>query len=183
VTKIPGSANKSAFVRQFPDSMPAPEVVRRAQSAGFSLSTNHVYNVRARAKPRATPPGEARSEPRPGSKKAFVLGFADDVRAAIVVEAAARAGFAVGTAYVHWARSDQRRAQRKASSGVEASIATRATTPTHGTRAAAPAPPLGAAIATAEHVLIETALRHVGLDRALDILRLAYERLGRLTDD
>lgn len=44
--------SKAAFVRSFPSSTPAKEVVAKAKAAGITLSDAYVYNVRATSKTR-----------------------------------------------------------------------------------------------------------------------------------
>ena len=56
--------SKAAFVRSFPSSTPAKEVVAKAKAAGITLSDAYVYNVRATSKTRKT--GGATRAPRRG---------------------------------------------------------------------------------------------------------------------
>ena len=57
--------SKAAFVRSFPSSTPAKEVVAKAKAAGISLSDAYVYNVRATTKTKKTGSTGARG-PRRG---------------------------------------------------------------------------------------------------------------------
>lgn len=56
--------SKAAFVRSFPSSTPAKEVVAKAKAAGIALSDAYVYNVRATTKTKKT--GTATRGPRRG---------------------------------------------------------------------------------------------------------------------
>jgi hypothetical protein len=44
------NANKSAFVRALPATMPAKEAVEKAKAAGITLDAKYVYNIRASAR-------------------------------------------------------------------------------------------------------------------------------------
>jgi hypothetical protein len=42
--------NKSAFVRSLPATMPAKEIVARAQAQGFKITEVYIYSLRAKAR-------------------------------------------------------------------------------------------------------------------------------------
>lgn len=203
---------KADFILGLPSTLPVSEVVARAAAAGMSLSGSMVRKTRAagspqrRAKPAATKQRAAdRSETprpavraRPGSKRAFVLSFADDTPAGEIVTAAEAKGFQLPTGYVYWVRSDAARKARRdqASQGAGAGETGQSSTgstkraagagpttrrPTRGAtgrpgRSGTVAEPRAQALSSAtsstthreaEGLLIQTAIRVVGIERAM----------------
>jgi hypothetical protein len=98
---------KSDVIRSMPTAS-ATDIIKKAKSFGLSLTANHVYAVRAIDKRRGKPgqPQLAVETPRRGSSKtAFIRGFAHDMPAAKVVEAAKRAGVKISKQYVYRVRT------------------------------------------------------------------------------
>ena len=48
-----GKINKSAFIRDLPEDMPAKDVVEKAKTAGLNMSIPYVYSIRTAQKARA----------------------------------------------------------------------------------------------------------------------------------
>jgi hypothetical protein len=83
--------SKAAFVRSFPVSMPAKEVVAKAKSQGITLTDAYVYNVRATSK--AAKGKAAKRESTNGSRGRGAAGVkmrggrgAEDVLRAVAAE-------------------------------------------------------------------------------------------------
>ncbi len=53
-------ANKSAFVRALPRTMPGADVVKKAKAAGINISLAYVYGIRAKSKPKGARRGPGR---------------------------------------------------------------------------------------------------------------------------
>lgn len=200
------SVNKADFVRSIGLDVRAKDVVQKAAAAGFSLSEAYVYGVRKEmgsrapagksaekakntknAKPAApsapAPAKRGPSGPRAGSKKAFVLSFPTDTPARDILAAAATKGMEMSAGYVYWVRSDATRNGRRAAA---ASAAGRPSTPARGTPAR-PAPLADGGARTrgseAERLIVDTAIRVVGIERAIAILEAARSKLDRLIAD
>lgn len=98
---------KSDVIRSMPNAS-AADIVKKAKSLGLKLTANHVYAVRAIDKRRGRP-GESnlaqKSRRGSSSKTAFIRGFANDMPAAKVVEAAKRAGVKISKEYVYRVRA------------------------------------------------------------------------------
>jgi hypothetical protein len=58
-------ANKSAFIRSLPRSLPASQVVAKGKAAGLTFSDKYVYTIRAKGPKRGRPKG---SKNKPGPK-------------------------------------------------------------------------------------------------------------------
>ena len=205
------AVNKADFVRGIPLDVRAKDVVQQAKDAGFSLSEAYVYGVRKTSAPKAAsargadrtktarpapaavsskrPParrGGARgpSGPRAGSKKAFVLSFPSDTPARDILAAAQTKGMEMSAGYVYWVRSDATRNGRKA-----APAARPAGRPAAAVRSAPPPAAANAASssrargADAERLIVDTAIRVVGIERAIAILEAARGKLDRLIAD
>ena len=198
---------KADFILGLPSSLSVAEVVERAAAAGMSLSGSMVRKTRAagpaqlrassasakRAKTRTRASGEAPA--RPGSKRAFVLSFPHDTPAGEIVSAAKTKGFQLPTGYVYWVRSDAARKARqggpKAVSRASASVS--ASAGRAGRRAGGREPQRANDMTTsataplahreAEGLLLQTALRVVGIERAIELLKNARERIDRLLQD
>jgi hypothetical protein len=101
---------KSDVIRSMPNAS-AADIIKKAKSLGLSLTANHVYAVRAIDKRRGKPThasSVAGADTKPGrgsSKTAFIRGFANDMPAAKVVEAAKRAGVKISKEYVYRVRA------------------------------------------------------------------------------
>jgi hypothetical protein len=101
---------KSDVIRSMPNAS-AADIIKKAKGLGLSLTANHVYAVRAIDKRRGKPTrasNVAGASPKPGrgsSKTAFIRGFANDMPAAKVVEAAKRAGVKISKEYVYRVRA------------------------------------------------------------------------------
>ena len=78
--------SKAAFVRSFPSSTPAKEVVAKAKAAGITLSDAYVYNVRATSKTKKS--GGARGSRRGPAPTVHVAGGrgAEDLLRAVASE-------------------------------------------------------------------------------------------------
>jgi hypothetical protein len=200
------SVNKADFVRSIGLDVRAKDVVQRAEAAGFSLSEAYVYGVRkgmsakggsakaaapkgarpAPAKPAAAPAVKrGPSGPRAGSKKAFVLSFPGDTPARDILEAASAKGMEMSAGYVYWVRSDATRNGRKIGTGVIAPAPAKA--PSATARYLAAKDPSPSAVKTrgseAERLIVDTAIRVVGIERAIAILEAARGKLDRLIAD
>jgi hypothetical protein len=100
--------SKSAFIRSLPATMTAPEVVKKGKAAGVMFSTQLVYNVRGRGKPKAKRsdhPGLSKATARPASKAAFVRSLPPTVPAKAVVAQAKAAGVTLMEKYVYVIRA------------------------------------------------------------------------------
>jgi hypothetical protein len=64
-------ANKSAFIRSLPRSMPASEVVKKGKAAGMSFSDKYVYTIRSKG-----PKAGKRGRPKGSGRKARASGGA-----------------------------------------------------------------------------------------------------------
>jgi hypothetical protein len=104
---------KSDVIRSMPNAS-AGAIIKKAKSYGLELTANHVYAVRAIDKRRGRPArlggspavtAAAKPTGRTQSKTAFIRGFARDMPAAQVVEAAKRAGVKISKAYVYRVRA------------------------------------------------------------------------------
>lgn len=193
------SVNKADFVRSIGLDVRAKDVVQKAASAGFSLSEAYVYGVRkemgsksspskpgdkARAAKTAQPAAPVRrgpSGPRAGSKKAFVLSFPTDTPARDILEAASAKGMEMSAGYVYWVRSDATRTGRRAAAAGSSSgrpvVASRAVSnrlPSLDSRSRG---------VEAERLIVDTAIRVVGIERAIAILEAARGKLDRLIAD
>lgn len=130
----------------------------------------------------------------PPSKRAFVLSFDRRAPVADIVAAATLQGIDLVPDYVYWVRSDaERKARMGKREGVGVSQRNRtrrgahATDPSRVERAHRPASAIAAAssrtkVDEAERLIVETALRVVGIERAIEVLRDALSRLDRLVD-
>ncbi len=80
--------SKAAFVRSFPSSTPAKEVVAKAKAAGIALSDAYVYNVRATSKTKKSGGGGARGPRRGPAPTVHVTGGrgAEDLLRAVASE-------------------------------------------------------------------------------------------------
>lgn len=117
---------KSDVIRSMPNAS-AGAIIKKAKSYGLSLTANHVYAVRAIDKRRGRParlgggpavtPTPARVASKSQSKTAFIRGFARDLPASKVVEAAKRAGVKITKAYVYRVRALKEPAQRPGRAG------------------------------------------------------------------
>lgn len=188
------SSAKADFIRSFPVTASASEVVEKAKAAGLSVSPAHVYGVRksmdagrtrgkraARGRAatvappsRPSPVSASNDGARTLSKKAFVLSYSADTPAQDVVRAAAAQGIDLSLGYLYWVRSEAGRLERRVGAG-----------PQRPPRAPSPTPSIrnvGSA-AEAERVIVDTALRVVGIERAIAVLEAARGRLGRLLED
>lgn len=67
-------ANKSAFIRSLPRSMPASEVVTKGKAAGLTFSDRYVYAIRSKAPKVGRPKG---SKNKPGPKPSGGNGTAE----------------------------------------------------------------------------------------------------------
>ena len=204
------TVNKADFVRGIPLDVRAKDVVQKAKDAGFSLSEAYVYGVRKTSAPKAasprgtdrtkaarTAPAAAASKraparragtrgpsgPRAGSKKAFVLSFPSDTPARDILAAAQTKGVEMSAGYVYWVRSDATRNGRRG-----APAARPAGRPAAAVRSALPpAPPAPASPrargADAERLIVDMAIRVVGIERAIAILEAARGKLDRLIAD
>jgi hypothetical protein len=200
------SVNKADFVRSMGLDVRAKDVVQRAEAAGFSLSEAYVYGVRkgmsakggasksaaahkgARpAPPKAAAPAVKRGPtgPRAGSKKAFVLSFPGDTPARDILEAASAKGMEMSAGYVYWVRSDATRNGRKIGTGIIAAAPAKPASATARYLASKDQAP--AAVKTrgseAERLIVDTAIRVVGIERAIAILEAARGKLDRLIAD
>jgi hypothetical protein len=131
------------------------------------------------------------SGPRAGSKKAFVLSFPNDTPARDILAAASLKGMEMSAGYVYWVRSDATRNGRKAGLLPVA----RPTSAPARPAASAPARPGAAASinasanaartrgSEAERLIVDTAIRVVGIERAIAILEAARGKLDRLIGD
>ena len=73
--------NKSAWIRNQPNSMPAADVVSKAKEAGIKLSVAQVYTTRSEAKRKSRPEAAAAAAPRiHTSKRKFEVPNAKDLR-------------------------------------------------------------------------------------------------------
>ena len=64
------AVNKSAFVRDLPESMPAKEVVAKAKAKGIKLSEAHVSAIRSLARAKLRSGGASSRGPgRPGGRR------------------------------------------------------------------------------------------------------------------
>lgn len=202
------SVNKADFVRSIGLDVRAKDVVQKAAAAGFSLSEAYVYGVRKEmgtkapagksadkgknsksAKPAApaapaAPAKRGPSGPRAGSKKAFVLSFPTDTPARDILAAASLKGMEMSAGYVYWVRSDATRNGRRAAAA-SASAAPRPSTPSRGASKPAPIAESNARTrgSEAERLIVDTAIRVVGIERAIAILEAARGKLDRLIGD
>jgi hypothetical protein len=101
---------KSDVIRSMPNAS-AADIIKKAKGLGLSLTANHVYAVRAIDKRRGKPTHASNAaclgakSGRGSSKTAFIRGFANDMPAAKVVEAAKRAGVKISKEYVYRVRA------------------------------------------------------------------------------
>lgn len=198
------SVNKADFVRSMGLDVRAKDVVQRAEAAGFSLSEAYVYGVRKgmTAKPAAGKPAAAKAKapvkapatggakrgpsgPRAGSKKAFVLSFPGNTPARDILEAASAKGMEMSAGYVYWVRSDATRNGRKIGTGVIPTAPAKPQSATARYIAGKDSAPVGSKArgSEAERLIVDTAIRVVGIERAIAILEAARTKLDRLIAD
>jgi hypothetical protein len=120
--KTPKTISKSDFIRQQPASMSGPQVVAKAKAAGLKLSSQLVYAVRGRAKPRkaAAASGKAKSAGAPRatkSKAEFVRALPSSTPAKEVVAKAKSVGMKLTTSYVYNVRGAAKTALRQGRKG------------------------------------------------------------------
>ena len=131
--KTSKKVSKSDFIRQQPASMTGPQVVAKAKEAGLKLSSQLVYAVRGRGKPRKASTGRkpvAAAKPAKAgstkSKAAFVRGLPSSTPAKDVVAKAKAAGMKLTTSYVYNVRGAAKtvRRQTRKAAAVSRPIAT-----------------------------------------------------------
>ena len=74
-------ANKSAFIRSLPRSLPASEVVAKGKAAGLTFSDNYVHTIRSKG-PKVGRPKGSKNKPGPkpkGNAEAQFIDVALDV--------------------------------------------------------------------------------------------------------
>ena len=174
-------------------------------AAGFSLSEAYVYGVRKEMGSKAVPAKSADkaknakntkpaapaapakrgpSGPRAGSKKAFVLSFPTDTPARDILAAASLKGMEMSAGYVYWVRSDATRNGRRAAAA-PAGGSVRPTAPARFASGKAASSDAGGRNrgSEAERLIVDTAIRVVGIERAIAILEAARGKLDRLIAD
>jgi hypothetical protein len=162
--KISKTQTKSDFVRSLPNTMSAPEVVKKAKAAGIKLSTQLVYVVRGRAtgkgktKKASAPTTSAATKPAK-SKAAFVRGLPASTPAKDVVKLAKAAGIKLAVDYVYNVRgADKAKRKRKRAAAM---AVTSPPTSTNGARSSGNS--------NAEN-LLKAIGAELGLGKAIEIL-------------